>query len=456
MKLNRDVLITAIIRHQRCFLQLLDFIDSNGGANEVPESLYLQLFQGDISKDADENTVNQLAMDTLVENGVFIYNNRATGMLTIERVIIDLLRFIDVKRQRELTHSDFEVMRTQFHQATEQVTRSELSSENYNESMHSLHQVISEIHAKVRQNVDALQAQVGKIADRYKSYQEQAASEHVIALYDDITKLYQRYVLPCLEFINPSMTMKGTHTFSQNMDIIINYHGREHTDYDTAHRMGYRRTAITSYYKDIKELARKLQLYSKYLDTDRRQFLAIEHAYTSLMESVIPLRHGKRRNRLLSKDAEVFQRFNTFPGLRSHRGAFSPRFNWSNSKTPLRVAEFLRSRTAASPPKQAPRLQPVAAAPDPELMRQQEISMFLNEQPLAIESDDIFRDLHQLLSENLANYSLVDTLFGYHTYLAVTEISPAYPGTRNRLEDDTYYFDYLVPITVTQSEAAHV
>ncbi|MCL4409958.1 MAG: hypothetical protein M1356_06580 [Gammaproteobacteria bacterium] len=454
MKLNRDVLVNAILRHQSVFLRILDSIDTGGGANEFPESEYLRLYNQEICRDDDENVHNHLAINTLLENGVFIHNNRSSGTITVERVIIDLLRFIDVKRRRELTSADFESMRSQLYSAVSRLDLTEFGDDDYSENMQTVNQIISEIHSKVRSNVDTLTAQVGTIAERYENLQEHQGDYNVAELYDAISRLYERFVLPCLEFISPKVTMVQTRTFSQTMDDLIHYHSKRYAQNKVAREIGYRRTAITSYYKDIRELAGRLERYALYLDRDRQQFLAVEKAYQALDETLQPLRHGKRRSRLLTPTMPFFAQFQTFAGLRTFRATYSARLNWSAKHTPMQAREYLRSipdKISDEPPVQ--RLKPVAAAPDPSLLRQQHIASVLD---TALQSVDIFSDditdiyayVDSFLRTTLDDFSLVDTLYGYHSFLAfidMGDVTVAYSGERNRLEDDKYYFDYLIP-----------
>src|SRR5690606_39243517 len=113
------------------------------------------------------------------------------------------------------------------------------------------------------------------------------------------------------------------------------------------------------------------------------------------------------------------------------------------------------------------RLKPVAEAPDPSLVRQQHVAKVLDDALFSVDvfSDgiaDIYAYVDSILRTKLDDFSLVDVLYGYHTFLAFvdmsdTEISIVYSGARNRLEDREYCFDYLVPSISAdaRSEEAH-
>ena len=222
MKLNRDVLITAIVKHQRSFLKLLDYIDTHDGSLEFPEMLYIKLYNHEICSETEENNTDyHLSIVSLIENGVFIHNNKNTGMITIERLIVDLLRFLDIKRVKELTDFDFEQLRKRIVDISDDIESLDPYSQNYVDAMKSFNVLMSEIHSKIKENVSGLTAQVDSIAKDYKHYNTGSSDVNVFDLYDRVTTLYVRFVLPCYEFINPEMEMVKTKTFSKAIQHLI-------------------------------------------------------------------------------------------------------------------------------------------------------------------------------------------------------------------------------------------
>ena len=249
MKLNRDVLVTAIIKYQETFFKLLDYIDNHDGSLEFPEHLYINLYNNEICSNCDDNNIPyHFSVTSLIENGVFIHNDKNTGMITIERVIVDLLRFIDIKRAKELTHFDFEHLRKRTVDITREVEGFDPNSQDYQDAIASFNGLMSEIHSKIKENVSGLTAQIESIAKDYKLYDAGASDVSVFDLYDKVTTLYTRYVLPCYEFINPKMEMVRTKTFSKAVQDLIEYHSEASLKrYKMANAIQFRKTAITSY-----------------------------------------------------------------------------------------------------------------------------------------------------------------------------------------------------------------
>lgn len=446
MKLNRDVLINLIVKHQRAFLVLLDYIDEHGEALEIPEHIYLHVYRTMICNDEDEQDELHLSIPSLLDNGVLIHHDRAAGILTIAQIVIDLLRFLDVKRARELTNSDFNQMRSGLVNATQQVIEQQVDTELFDDAMRTFNTLMGEIHSKIKDNVATLGTQVNYLARDYKQFDAGSTDISVFDLYDRVSSLYNRFVLPCYEFISPSMDMVQTLTFSQAIQSLIDYFGEKDINRpEVAGRIQLRKTAITSYYKDIDALAKKLEKYSSHLEKERRDFLAIENAYSVLLDSMIPLRHGKKRRRTFKPDSDVFSLNNGLDGLSSHKNRLSSKFNWEPGTTSMRFGAYkvaLEDVISTSP---APALQPVPPDDEPDHQRQVDIMHALIKSPLESDVENLHQHLFGVLQDNISDAELRDLLY------ALEVVLPQYENTirrspdlrKNRIDDGRYFLDYV-------------
>jgi hypothetical protein len=446
MKLNRDVLATAIIKHQMTFFKLLDYIDNHDGSLEFPEHLYLNLYNIEICSDSDDNNTHyHLSVASLIENGVFIHNDKNTGMINIERVIVDLLRFLDIKRAKELTHFDFEHLRKRTVDITQEVVSFDTDSQNYQDAMESFNGLMSEIHSKIKENVNGLTAQVDSIAKDYKLYDTGFSDISVFDLYEKVTTLYTRYVLPCYEFINPEMEMVRTKTFSNAVQGIIEYHSEESLkQYKMANSIQFRKTAITSYYKNIAALARKLEQFSNHLDQDRSYFLAIESAYSELMDSIIPLRHGKQRNKYLMPNAIIFEKFTVLDGLSESKSKYSARLNWNKGITKLRFKEYLSVINESHIKEKNIVLKPLS----PRTSISQERQILISKLLFSTNIPDCISNIHQFIYDELRNtldnFELADVLFGLEAFLSMLDQERIIPTfKRHQLTDENYFLYYI-------------
>ncbi|WP_296593215.1 hypothetical protein [Methylophaga sp.] len=445
MKLHRDILIQAIIKHQKVFFRLLDHIDKSDGALEVPESLYIRDYNSFICNDGDENVQHHLSIESLVDNGVFIHNKGA-GLITMERVIVDLLRFIDVKRAKELTHSNFESMRAQVVQVVGAIEIESLGTQTFIDEVNNFNNIMSDIHSKIKENVNTLTAQVEAIAREYKEYDSGSSQINVVTFYDKVSQLYSRFVLPCYEFIDPEMDMVQTQSFSSSVQGLINHFSDESRDVELANKIQLRKTAITSYYKDIAELAEKLLRFTSRLEADRNTYLAIDSAYSHLMESVELLRHGKRKNIYLNSTSEVFQHHSVLDGLTNQKSKFRSKLKWDSEKIPVRFSEYLSLIADVDVlPQKTKNIKPLPPKERPGLKKQIQISKVVISAELPKQIADVHGYLHELLRPEIEAYSVSDMLFALEVFLPKYKANTYRfkPDTKKRLSDESYFIDYM-------------
>ncbi|BFT28869.1 hypothetical protein D210916BOD24_00450 [Alteromonas sp. D210916BOD_24] len=446
MRLNRDVILSAIIKHQSSFLQILDFIDQQNGVPDIPEMLYLNLYSQKICQDNDVNVQAHLSLQTLLENGVFIHHDKNLGRLAVADVIIDLLRFIDVKRARELNRYDLEDLRQRVSDYVSNLcdATTSMDSSDLNELLGSFYRLLSEIHSKIKENVAALDAQVRKVSQHYKEFNTGNTAISVFELYDTVTELHDKYVLPCYEFIDPMMEMKGKKTLTQSINQLIAHLASYPDRLNESNRLQYRFTAISSYYKDIGALVKKLKQYSTYLAQDRDRFLAIENAFNALVEDMVPLRHGKQKNKYLTPNSSVFQSFTILDGLREHKSTHAPKLNWFEGRTSLRFKEYLNllESLETKPSRRSLSLLPKDVFVEEE--RQMDISKIMSRISIPDTIHDVHDFVFNVLSEELTGFWLGDVLCGIEEimpYIAYENL--VFSQQRRRQQDDKYYLDYL-------------
>lgn len=456
MRLSRDVLIKGILQHQNSFFRLLDYIDQHDGSLEFPEALYLDLYNRRICARDEEQSARHLSIASLLDNGVFIHNDRNTGMISIERLIVDLLRFLDTKRAKELTQTDFELLRRQTNDYVRAVEASEDDSQAFQDAMSAMNRLLSEIHSKVKESVHNLTIQVENIAHDYKLFENSEVGDNAFKLYDRVNTLYTRYVMPCYEFIDAKLELAGGDNFSTSVQRLIDYLGApQRQAYDKASSLQFRRTAITSYYKDIHALARKLEQFSRRLERDRNYFLAIESAFSELMDDVDSLRHGKQRNKYLTPNTPCFSQYSSFNGLKERKSGFSARFNWRGVTTSLRFKEYLTVLQENNPAEALVR-KPLSQKPcTSDLSRQIEVARLMHAIPLPAEIPDLHVHVAHYLTSRLDDYSLTDLILGLESLFpkfSFEELRST--GHAARLVDKHYYFDYLR--LTRHKEIAHV
>jgi len=420
MRINRDVLLTSILKHQLVFLKLLDYIDSHEGSLELPESLYLRLYNNDICRADDENSALFLSVETLVENGFFIHHDKSAGIITIERVLVDLLRFIDTTRAKELNNADFEQMRSQLSSAVNYITSNALNSQAHSDGIVTFNNLMSQIHSKIKENVYKLTIQVEALATEYKEYNQGEKKVNVINLYNSVSELYHRFVLPCYEFINPTMEMVNTSSFSKTINELIGYFNEESVEYQAiANRIHARKISITSYYKDIGQLVKKLDRFSNHLEKDRNNYLSIEDNYNKLMESIALLRHGRRKNKYLTPQSKFFSSHHSLDGITTHKQKYKAKLKWTENSSRLRFEAYLEAINNQIVKHSSTDLKPISLKDRPHQDKQ--------------------------LKRYLKDFSLVDVIYGLEDFLTMYKgnIYRVQGIPKKILKDQQHYFEYL-------------
>jgi prefoldin subunit 5 len=443
MRLNRDVIIEKILAHQSSFMQLLDHIDMHGISLEFPEALFLSLYRNHICLDKDANTQDILSMSSLLTNGIFISHDKNTGMVSIEPAIVNLLRFLDVKRAKKLSRVDFENLRKRVFTTCSDIKNADVDSSDFEDHRQSLNSLLIDIHGIIRLNCEGLEAQVASISATFSDYINQSENINVFELYDKVMALNGRYVLPCNEFMDPVMEIKQSLSFTQSVIQVINYLKDECQLIKEANAVSYRLSAISSFYKDISQLVEKLKQYATRLAGERATFMAIDEAYNSLLESLTPLRHGKKKSYSLTPDMPVFETYTCFDGLAKHKSRFSALLNWDEQKTDKRFKEYLLMIERTESIIHKTPLIPLQYIQDKNETRQFEIAMFMMQHSLPNTIDDIYQYVHELLSTEIDDYWLGDALTGIQEItLAVDDSKMRVSRQAKQINDGQYYLNY--------------
>lgn len=456
MKLNRDVIIRTLLDYQEPFLRLLDYVNTHNGTLEVPVNFYLKMYntiicpQADLNKDA--NAIFHLSIESLVENGIFLRHNKKNGTIVLENIVVDMLRFIDVKRSRELTRNDFEQMRAQLEQAVDAVLRTNLDTQDYNDAMTTFYEIHNAVHSKIRENVERLQVKVDKIGVDYKAHYAGENTQSVITLLDDVTEIYHRYVLPCFEFLNETNLVEKRN-FAEAVNALIEWHENQDA-YMKASSIQFGKTSVASYYKDISEWERKLKQYTTELESDRRNFIAFEAAFTSLMDGITELRHGKQKGFKLTANSTIFQHFSVLDGIETQKMKYQARLQWEEGKTIRRFKEYLFHIEEKELSQQTKT--PLKALPaDTDIYDVRKLAIAKIVYGLSVDSiTEVHEFIHDTLQQELSDYSLKDTLYGLECFIPIHEEKLRWSNAnKRRLNDGVYYLDY-VPILL--EDVAHV
>jgi hypothetical protein len=453
VKLSRVVLLRDIFDAPQPFFELIDLIDQNeDGGHEVREAAYLELYQKRIARDPSSAAARHLDLSTMLENGLFIYNDRTTGRIAVDDALVNILRFADIDRARNLTNADFEQFRQEISTSVNRVLGLECEDDGYNESIATFNATLFRCLSKLKENVLALNRQGLAVASKYEAYWEGGTDIEVGELFRAVESLHINFVRPCHEFIDPVMRIKGGQSFSESLEQLAEYHENALNAPAIACHIRMRKSAVTSYYKDIAELERRLSIYCSHLQEDVRHKVALDRRWADIVASVEEKQHGQLKNMYLDSRSKAFQSASVLDGLEVHNTKFPAKLNWNRDALPLRLIEYQyfledKSEKESRPLKRLPENLKL------EDQRKIQVSKILLAKPLP-PSRDLHQDVNKILSGALCDNTLLDALYGVEALLPMVKLQRQPVGTRKikRIEDDNFFLDYL-PLSTTETLA---
>lgn len=450
MRIDRAILIKHILKHRKAFEALLDYTTLKGGAGEIPQGLYIQQYRDVILVEGDDMDRRLLAMETLHENGLFVHLDKQADTLTMQSFLVEMLRFIDTSRIRELSHYDFENIRGQFQDICQRF-ESDLSitpgDKDYEEAKVTLFELVDNTLSKIQQNVEALDSKANSIGARYdKLDKEGHTTPDTRRLLEDSVALYERFIKPCHEFLSPSIGMKeGKKTFTASMERLASVHmNRGHPDIGL--RIQYKMTAIRSYYKNIARIENRVQRYHRSLAIERLRYAAIETAYNDLLNDVIKLRHGKLKGTKLPTNSAIFISRGYLTGFKRHNAAQEQRIDWYDHDNAAILNEWVESIQSDDQNHDQRKPEPLPSLRDMNKERREWIIKLCISREWPSETKDIVQDIDSWLPLAVSDYTLLDFLAAYQCCMSLERLKKTFQFTRERkrIERGRYYFEYLV------------
>lgn len=446
MRVHRFLIIAKMLMHRNFSIRLLDEIGTNRGSFEISEHAYLDMYNQHIVAEGDEKAIEWLGFDTMLENGIFVYNNKRNSTVVIPSFIVETLRFVDVGRARELSNADFENFRVILKSLHDAIVNAAIDSDDYKEAMVSLFELLSgEVLSKISHNVEILDAHknaLGELINTRTMGQESALTSEEI--YKKIIHIYERFVVPFQDFMNPVKMMKGkgVYNFWEMLDGLIRHHSKIGKQ-DVATELGYLKISLTSFYKDTKRIVDDFRVYYEFMEKDRKSYLAIQSAYGALLGDLEELRHGKLINKFLPDDAAIMQHGEVFKGISNLRAVHAQKINW-NQYTQLQFNEWKRVAGEGGRRSSSADLKPVPKDIDISKERRKQISSMVFKKHIPDSVRDIHGFLHEWLSNELQDYTMLDLLRAFEIVKSLKKSKIFCHRTKARVDDGKFYLDYLI------------
>lgn len=443
MLINRDALILTILDYKNDFFTFIDYINAQGNGLEFPEIAYINFYNKKIHKLDDKTIKHKLSLKTLEDGGIFTYRDVQAGTLVLSKVVYDLLVFLDVSRNKQLTLAHFESLRKQMVEVVGNLKATEIGSDDHQDYLQLFWEQLSTVLTTVKENILVLHQEVDKVSDRYQHLGQGDKVANINELYELTQKLSVRNVQPCLEFINPDLRIVGSMNFIQALDSLEAFY-RDEGDTARAISISYKKTAVSAHYKDIEVLSDRLRSYLYNLSEERHYFMAIEYRFNQLEEMLSEFRHGRTNNTSIKPEWEHLSHMTCFDGLMDHKKTYSVLFN-RNPKASMSHFRQYYEEVNARPIKRKTSLKPVTRPPSNKEVKRKNVIMYIManvEIPTAI--DDVCLFIQENLALQLPDFSLIDAIYGLEFFLPLlSKKALRQTSVRGRLEDENNYFEYI-------------
>ena len=219
MNIKSPFILKQIIEHRQLFTELVAYIEEHDGDMEIPSRLYRSILRKAIKAETAQGNHREcdrirytLAEENLLHERLIIRLDPARGTLVLAPFVVDMLRHFDIGRMRGLSQAELEDLRDGLNQslAAFQEQPIDLGNDNYTDELRLLRRRIQDTLGKMQESIAALEAQGDHLADLVERQDVGSleGSAEIRRALEHINRIYQRYILPALEFLDPKTRFK--------------------------------------------------------------------------------------------------------------------------------------------------------------------------------------------------------------------------------------------------------
>lgn len=423
MIVSTDRTLIAMIEHKQVFLDLIDYLDEQEEGEEIPVSVYYERVRSlinSIEEERDQKRLRQVfEIENLQQAGLLVDHDRHRSVISFASFVTDMFRHFDNGRLRELSSEQLEALRTDQNLSLERLKDCQIlpGNEKFDDLLVVIFERLRASQARIKQNVSSLQGQAERLSKIVESHNlsDLEQTRKTQKALEEINRIYQKHVLPTLQFLNERENLKQGLPALTAVDEIASV--LETAGLPTiSQRVLYAKNSIRSYAKDVEAIRKTLERYVRQSNRQRHQYDCIEAAFNNLRDEFQQLHDGKLNNKYLNSDAEVFRAGRMFSGLKKQR--FEAKLDWHEIDHAQCFDEHLRVELPKLKEKQQKVLatfsvDDVRDKHERDLMiKKRKIQYLMSDCDIPTSHIDIHQYVHEYLQEKLEEYSLGDLLEG--------------------------------------------
>jgi hypothetical protein len=446
-----DRTLILLIEHKDMMFKMIDYMDEHQ-LYEIQIEVFIHTFKTKLNslnekKDKDRLT-EAFSKENLMKTGIISEWNKSGNFIAFQPTILEIFRLFDKERMRGLRKPELEKIRVQLKAVYDQhkTLNFDIANPDFKENRQSLFLLLREISSQIDNNVQYLEYEVERLSKRLDTDNEILTldkSQQIKKTLSEITDIYDRQIIPLLEFLNTheNSKVKSPLTLIKDISALYDMYGYE----NDAHYIQQYGLSITTYYKPIEKVKQSLQ---RYIHQERQQRLiynAIEQAYLNLQELI------KKTTTENLKDKYIFKSFNEyklyFKGLKTHSAAQGAKIKWYERNHAFYFKEYLIEKNARkrsndiSPPVKINQQNLI----NPNDILKRKIRMLVKKCDIKPPVDDIYIELHHLFVENLqADYQLQYLLYGvnYFKQLKKCKLQVRFERPQRKIEHNNKALEY--------------
>lgn len=419
MNVALDRTLILLIENKNIMFRLIDYMDQNQ-RKDLPAEVFFNSIHAQLASMGSKKETDRLndafELGNLIKTGIVSEFNKSRGTIAFQPAVLDIFRLFDKERVRGLRSADLENIRIQLENAYRQLETLSFADDNiaFLEQHDHLFDLLRRVNSQIQNNTAHLQHEADRLSKRLDHDEALLSldkSRQQREILTQVRKIYDREIIPTLEFLNAREYSKTQAPLTIIDEIIRLYALRGYED--DSYYIDQYKLSILSHYKAVEKVKQALQ---RYLHQERRHRLtydAIEKAYLDLQS----LAHNTFTENL--KDKYIFKAMGSetlyFHGLKTHSGGQEARIEWHDRNHLIYFNEYLIARNARKRSDSSAEIKTFnnRSLYDPNNVIKRQVKQWVERLDIEPPIDDLYAFLHHLLMENLQqDYQLPSLLYG--------------------------------------------
>lgn len=425
METNAQNTLVLIFQHVGIYYSLLDYYAHE---SKVATSFRISEYEAvldnyiktQVTKDTEKQRVaSSLSIANLDACSLLSFVNEQRGIFAIQPGLLQTIQSLESKRIRELGQPDLDVITAKFKPLyaffNAPACDLSVSTQELEEHLASLMDVMQDTLAKVAHNVRALDGSSKRLSEILEShdFNQLVATEQVRSAIDEIIHISKRNIQPTLTFLNE----KAMAPDSSAMYMIRQMRGQlESTVFIVQHRnISSIEMKLLSYAEVIREIRQRLYRYVDMDKTQRALYNQIEEKFNQLHEEAVMKMDAKLKGKQIQPTSPLLTEARALWGMHnwSRSNLVAPLLQMPSQDIYLALNEHIRTKLnqaeALGDQKRKPSTKTESAAVTlQKRKRVKHIKALMQELPLLENKADVYLGIHNLLSEKFSDYRLSD------------------------------------------------